>query len=97
MADEERRNTRRQRVLKDGHIVPLDNTQSIVNCTIRDVSDTGARLKCGDQLSVPRQFLLRIGHEAIMRPTRVVWRRGNEVGITFTGEPVPVSHTKPKI
>jgi hypothetical protein len=95
MADEERRNARRQRVLKEGRISTLDH-QSVVNCTVRDVSDTGARLKCGDQLSVPRQFLLRIGQEGTMRPARVAWRRGNEVGILFTGDPVPIHPPKGK-
>jgi len=95
MAEEERRNARRQRVLKEGHIIMLDH-QSVVNCTVRDVSDTGARLKCGEQLSVPREFLLRIGREATMRPARVTWRRGNEVGVVFTGEWVRVPLGKPK-
>jgi hypothetical protein len=34
MDDKEKRNARRQRVLKEGRIVSLDNTQSAVNCTV---------------------------------------------------------------
>ena len=88
MAAEDKRITRRQRVLKDGCIVTLDN-QSVVNCVIRDLSATGARLKCGDQVAVPNEFRLQVGHERTVRPARTVWRRGNEIGIVFTGQPVP--------
>ena len=85
---DDKRNIRRQRVLKEGRIVTFDN-QSIVNCTVRDLSATGARLKCGDQASVPSEFRLQVGNERTMRPAQTVWRRGNEIGIIFTGDPIP--------
>jgi hypothetical protein len=88
MDDDDKRRVRRQRVLKEGRIVTLD-TQSVVNCVVRDLSATGARLKCGDQVAVPNAFHLQVGHERTMRPARAVWRRGNEIGIVFAGEPVP--------
>jgi two-component system cell cycle response regulator len=93
MGDDDKRRTRRQRVLKEGRIITLAN-QSIVNCVVRDLSDTGARLKCGDQVAVPTEFRLQVGHERTVRPARAVWRRGNEIGIVFTGDPVPAPGTK---
>jgi hypothetical protein len=95
MTDEDQRDKRRQRIYKEGLITTLDN-KSVVNCAVRDLTATGARLKCGDQASVPAQFRLRVGREATMRAARVVWRRGDEIGILFTGEPEPVPRTKPK-
>jgi hypothetical protein len=95
MTDEDQRDSRRQRIYKEGHIITLDN-KSVVNCAVRDLTSTGARLKAGDQASVPPQFRLRIGQEATMRAARVVWRRGNEAGILFTGEPEPAPRAKPK-
>jgi hypothetical protein len=88
MGDDDKRRTRRQRVLKDGRIITTDN-QSVVNCVIRDLSATGARLKCGDQVAVPSEFRLQVGHERMIRPAKTVWRRGNEIGIIFTGDPIP--------
>jgi two-component system cell cycle response regulator len=93
MGDDDKRRTRRQRVLKEGRIITLDN-QSVVNCVVRDVSDTGARLKCGDQVAVPSEFRLQVGHERTVRPARTVWRRGNEIGIVFTGSSVPAPGVK---
>jgi hypothetical protein len=94
MADDDKRRTRRQRVLKDGRIITFDN-QSIVNCVVRDLSATGARLKCGDQIAVPSEFRLQVGNERAMRPARAVWRRGNDIGIRFTGPPVPTPRRIP--
>jgi hypothetical protein len=94
MTDDDKRRTQRQRVLKDGRIITLDN-QSIVNCVVRDLSATGARLKCGDQVAVPNEFRLQVGSERTMRPARAVWRRGNDVGIRFIGPPVPVPRRIP--
>ena len=87
MGDDKRRQ-RRQRVLKDGRIITLDQ-RSVVNCMVRDLSRTGARLKCGDQVAVPNEFLLQVGHDATMTPAKAMWRRGTDIGIVFTGEPVP--------
>ena len=86
---DDKRHQRRQRVLKNGRIITLDQ-RSVVNCMVRDVSGTGARLKCGDQVAVPSEFLLQVGHETTMRPAKAVWRRGSDIGIIFTGQPVPV-------
>jgi hypothetical protein len=88
MGGDEKRRTRRHRVLKDGRIITLDN-YSVINCMVRDLSDTGARLKCGDQIAVPNEFRLQVGHEPTVRPARAIWRRGNEIGIIFIGEPMP--------
>ena len=88
MGDDKRRQ-RRQRVLKDGRIITLDH-RSVVNCMVRDLSSTGARLKCGDQVAVPNEFLLQVGHDTTMMPAKAMWRRGTDIGIVLTGEPIPV-------
>ena len=59
----------------------------VVDCTIRDISDTGARLICGDQTAVPSQFQLITKADNLMRDVRVQWRRGGELGVLFTSEP----------
>ena len=79
------RASRRQRVLKQGKIYVASNL-SLINCTVRDLSETGARLTCGDQSSIPTTFRLVINGETTQREARVRWRKGNEVGIEFVGE-----------
>ena len=83
MDDSNRRGARRSRVLKDGKIVTLNNW-SVVDCCVRDWSETGARLKCKDQLAVPNEFRLVLPSDNTIRDVRVVWRREDYLGITFT-------------
>ena len=45
MAYDDKRSARRMRVLKDGKIVTMNNL-SVIDCTVRDLSETGARLLC---------------------------------------------------
>jgi len=75
----------RNRVLKSAKIVHLSNW-SLVDCTIRDISDTGAKLIIGDQFAVPNEFRFLISSENTIRNAKVVWRRGDMIGITFTSE-----------
>ena len=83
MEDSNRRGARRSRVLKDGKIVTLNNW-SVVDCCVKDWSDTGARLKCADQLAVPNEFRLVLPGANTIRDVRVVWRREDYLVIEFT-------------
>lgn len=84
----ESRNAARQRVLKTGKLV-FGNNHSIVDCTIRNMSKTGAKILCGDQSAVPSLFKLVTTSDNLMRDAKVIWRRGNEIGIRFSGDPHP--------
>ena len=84
--DEEHRVARRQRVLKQGKIL-LPNGLTAIDCGIRDLSETGAKLVCGDANKIPDTFRLVLTTERQMRDVRVVWRRPDQVGIQFTSEP----------
>ena len=78
------RSVRRQRVLKDGKIV-TQNLQSVIDCTIRDLSESGARLQCSHQSAVPSEFALLLPSQNTIRDARAVWRRAELIGIVFTG------------
>lgn len=79
-----RRQSARHRVLKDGKIVSL-NYASVVDCCIRDMSETGARLSCSDPVAIPGDFRLLIPASQSIRMAHVVWRRNDQVGVHFTG------------
>lgn len=95
MADKVERRAPRRRVLKDAKIVYLNNW-TVVSCRVRDVSDSGARLICGDQAAVPGEFRFMFTGEKTCRLAEVVWRRGDLIGIRFTGpaEAAPVFRTQ---
>lgn len=84
-AEENSRVARRSRVLKGAKLVHMKNW-SLVDCTIKDISLTGAKLICGDQYSVADQFRFMIPSDNTIQPAKVVWRKDNMLGIEFTGE-----------
>jgi hypothetical protein len=52
-------------------------------CTITDISESGARLFVTDA-DLPDQFSLVIsGEKQVREECRVVWRLGGEMGVTF--------------
>jgi PilZ domain len=82
---QELRNARRNKVLKSGKILVPGNL-AVFDCTIRDMSDTGARLVVGDQAAVPSEFRLVVPMDNVMREAVVKWRRGEVIGVAFSGE-----------
>ena len=78
----EKRLFRRQRALKGGRIV-FNRAMSTVSCTMRNVSDGGARLEVTSVLGIPEAFDLRLdGHPS--RSCLVVWRKSDAIGVEFS-------------
>ncbi len=75
----------RTRVLKRGKAVYL-NKLSVIDCTVRDISQGGARLACYHAGFLPEEFLLVFLLDRTMRRVRVMWRRLNEVGVQYAAE-----------
>jgi hypothetical protein len=57
-----------------------------MDCVVRDISATGARLRVPDATAVPPQFELLLKQTGEYRPAHVRWRRKGEVGISFMPE-----------
>ena len=81
----ENRVARRHKVLKQGKIL-LSNHKTIIDCTVRDMSETGAKLICGDPGAIPNEFRLVFPSDRTMRDVKVVWRRPDQVGVHFMSE-----------
>ena len=78
---DERRNITRSRALKSAKIV-FNNRWSIIDCTVRNLSDTGCCLEVGDPVGVPDKFDLEFG--ATKRGCEVIWRKQDRVGVHFS-------------
>ena len=76
----------RRRVLKSG-IAASNDRRLTVNCTVRDISDTGARLRVEGSMTVPDTFELLIPLDGLEAPCQVVWRKGGDVGVKFLSAP----------
>jgi hypothetical protein len=83
MTDENDRKSARARVLKGAKIVAMKQW-TLVDCTVRDMSETGARIVCGDQMAVATEFRFLLPSENSIRDARVIWRRDDAIGIEFT-------------
>lgn len=57
-----------------------------IDCVVRDISQTGARLRVPDAKAVPPQFELSLKQASVTRPAKVRWRRKTEVGVSFVPE-----------
>jgi hypothetical protein len=78
--DEQRRSPR-QRSFKGGTI--SFGTYPSVDCIIRNISDTGARLEVHGAAVIPDQFMLLIKPELLKRSCRVAWRDNQSIGVQF--------------
>ena len=81
------RSAQRSRVLKGAKIVGLKQW-TLVDCTVRDLSTSGARIICKDQFAVQNEFRFLILADNTICNAKVVWRRGDELGIAFTSEKI---------
>src|SRR5690348_511961 len=82
----ERRARSRKLVLKAGQIVS-DRVVPTIDCIIRDISESGARLRMTSTTEVPKSFLLLIKDDNVIVPVQRVWRNAHDVGVKFTGNP----------
>ena len=81
--EEDRRDSTRRRSLKEAKVVLRD--WSTFDCTMRNVSEGGARLEFSDPVALPDQFDLLIVASNTLVPAERVWERGTTIGIKFTG------------
>ena len=57
-----------------------------LECELRDISQTGARLVFNDPNCAPQEFLIRL-NDGVLRWCQVMWRSKTEIGIRFIKTP----------
>jgi hypothetical protein len=83
---------KRRRVLKGATII-LTNNQSEIRCTVRNQHNEGAELHVPGLIALPVEFLLYIPLDGQAYRSVVRWRKGERIGVEFTGtEPKPRRH-----
>jgi hypothetical protein len=71
----------RHRVFKHGTLA--FNGGGSVDCTVRSISETGARVDVFNPVGVPENFVLVIETDNFLRHCRSVWSRDKQIGIAF--------------
>jgi len=80
-ASERRRATRQKSFLRG--CIYFNNRRSALDCLIRDISATGARLIFSDTVTIPDIVDLYIPQKERTLRAHVHWRHGDEVGVAF--------------
>jgi PilZ domain len=70
----------RQRTLKAGTI---EFSGGVIDCVVRNISETGAALEVASPMGIPAEFNLLISGNIAKRPCRVVWVKDKRIGVTF--------------
>jgi len=70
----------RNRVLKAGSI---SFGGSAIDCTLRNVSSSGAALEVISPIGIPEQFILVLPSDRLRLPCHVVWRKERRLGVAF--------------
>jgi len=79
---QQRRANPRSRTLLEGHII-YNNRLSRMECTVRDLSEAGARLVFSQPVKVPAEFELQIPSRKFVRRAQIIWYDGKDHGIMF--------------
>jgi hypothetical protein len=64
-------------------IIIVDGKEQAV--ILRDASETGVRIRSVGTSKIPDRFRLTVAMEKIDAECVVIWRKGNDVGVTFEG------------
>jgi hypothetical protein len=70
----------RRRTLKAGTI---EFGGGGIDCTVRNISETGAALEVVSPLFIPDRFTLFVPSDQFKRPCHIVWRKEKRIGIAF--------------
>lgn len=77
---EERRTAPRHRVLKGARIAV--GKGGVISCTIRDMSDKGARLRVASVIGIPDRFVL-VTDDNARHSCTIIHRNEKEIGVRF--------------
>ena len=78
----EHRVAQRRTTLKGGHIA-FNAGRSTIDCTVRNLSRSGAKLVVASVVGIPDAFDLILPNTH-RQPCHVVWRKAKELGVEFT-------------
>lgn len=92
----ERRPKARQRVLLTG-IIAYDEGVHSLHCTIRNLSENGARLAITGRTLLPAHFYLINIRDRVAYDAKLVWSKSGEIGVTFNSATPLASITDPRL
>ena len=80
---DDRRGVARTRIRRNAEIVVIRRGATTMQCTLSDLTSTGACLTLASTYQVPDTFELTFDRGRSNRPCWVKWRDGNKLGVSF--------------
>ncbi len=77
----ERRTSKRHRVFKPGMLAFSGGGGT--DCTVRNISESGARIEIANPIGLPGSFTLVIVADRFLRHCHPVWSDGRRIGVAF--------------
>jgi hypothetical protein len=81
----DRRTARRMKSFLRG-LIYFDKRRGAASCLIRDMNEEGARIIFSETITLPDVINLHIPQKEQTLRARVSWRRGDEIGLSFTAD-----------
>ena len=78
----DKRSAVRVRSFLRGRVV-FNNGQSSMDCVVRDISSTGARLEFSEAVTIPDRFELYVPQKDTTYRVVLQWRRAGEIGVAI--------------
>ena len=83
----ERRKYQRLKVLKGVKLVL--GTSSVLDCTVRDLSSTGARIEVQNAIGLPEAVDVTFDGGHTFRPCLLKWQKLDQIGVEFFSADTP--------
>ena len=64
----------------------FNNGASTIDCVIKNISQTGAKIDIVSTMSVPSEFDLEVPQRGRTYRCRMVWRTAESIGVTFADD-----------
>ena len=80
----EHRRSQRKRTILQGRVV-FNNRFSLLDCIVRDLSETGAQVAFAHPVTLPSEIELEIPTRGLSALARVMWSNGKNHGLMFLG------------
>jgi hypothetical protein len=79
---DEKRQANRRRVFFPAKII-YNGRLCVISCQIRDISETGCKLRIPNTAAIPNKFTLQFSEGNISKACEVVWREETSLGVRF--------------
>lgn len=80
----DKRQDQRRRTFKGGKIF-FNDDRSVIDCTVKNLSQSGAALLVESTIGIPSEFNLLISPEHVLKACKVVWKTETQIGVSFVG------------